>query len=58
MSLKKDIDKFNEFDYNYNEEEFFDFINIYYSRIGFKIIQTIQNREKNNYFLKIFRINY
>lgn len=50
--FEKDIDKFNEFDYNYSEEEFFDFINIYYSRIGFKIIQIIQNGEKKQLFLE------
>lgn len=59
--FEKDINKFNEFDYNYTEEEFFDFINVYYSRIGFKIIQTIQNEEKKQIFFKKFQnrlLNY
>lgn len=50
--FEKDIDKFNKFDYNYNEDELFDFIDIYYSRIGFKIIQTIQDEEKRQLFLE------
>lgn len=50
--FEKDINKFDEYDYDYTEEEFFDCINIYYSIIGFKIIQTIQNEAKKRFFLE------
>lgn len=47
-----DIDMFKEINYNFTEKELFDFINIYYSIIGFKIIQKIHNEEKKQLFLE------
>jgi len=51
-NFEKDIKKFKIINYDYTEDELFHVIGIYYSIIGFRIIQQLQDKNKKQLFFE------